>query len=130
VIEDFVKRLAQGPNFGTITTLLPDGGPATHVMWVDCDDEYLLLNTELGRAKLRNIERDPRVSVVVWEAGNPLNYVEVRGRVIEQIAGAEARAHNDKLSFKYEGKSYDSEIKTDRVILKIAPDRQRLYGSA
>jgi PPOX class probable F420-dependent enzyme len=129
VIEDFVKELAKGPNFGTIATLQPDGSPATHVMWVDCDDDYFLLNTELGRAKLRNIERDPRVSVIVWNAADPLHYVEVRGRVVDQIAGAEARAHNDDLSLRYEGKPYDSEIKTDRVIVKIAPDRQRLYGS-
>lgn len=127
MIEDFVKELAQGPNFGTITTLQRDGSPATHVMWVDCDDEHVLLNTELGRAKLRNIDRDPRVSVVVWDADDPLHYVEVRGRVVETIVGAEARAHNDELSIKYTGKPYDSEIKTDRVIVKIAPDRQRLY---
>ena len=127
VIEDFVKRLAQGANYGTIATLQPDGSPATHVMWVDCDDEHVLLNTETGRAKLRNIERDPRVSIVVWDAEDPLHYVEVRGRVVATVAGPEARAHNDELSFKYEGKAYDSEIKTERVILKIAPDRQRLY---
>lgn len=127
MIEEFVKDLAQGPNFGTIATLQGDGAPATHVMWVDCDDEHVLLNTEAGRAKLRNIERDPRVSVVVWDAADPLHYVEVRGRVVETIAGEEARAHNDELSFKYEGKPYDSEIVTERVIVKIAPDRQRLY---
>ena len=127
MIEDFVKELAQAPNFGTIATLQPDGSPVTHVMWVDCDDEHVLLNTELGRAKLRNIDLDPRVSVVVWDASNPVHYVEVRGRVVETIAGAEARAHNDELSMKYEGKPYDSEIKTDRVIVKIAPDRQRNY---
>lgn len=129
MIEDFVKELMQGPNFGTIATLQPDGSPATHVMWVDCDDEYVLLNTELGRAKLRNIDRDARVSVLAWEASDPLHYVEVRGRVVERIVGAEARAHNDELSFKYEGKAYNAEIKTDRVLLKIVPDRQREYGS-
>ena len=128
MIEDFVKSLAQAPNFGTIATVQPDGSPATHVMWVDCDDEYVLLNTELGRAKLRNLAADPRVSVLVWDAADPLRYVEVRGRVVDQVAGAEARAHNDELSFKYEGKAYDSPIETDRVILKIAPDRQRAYG--
>jgi PPOX class probable F420-dependent enzyme len=128
MVEDFVKKLAQGPNFGTIATLRRDGSPATHVMWVDCDDELILLNTEAGRAKLDNVERDPRVSIVVWDSENPLHYIEVRGRVVETVAGTEARAHNDKLSFKYQGKAYDSEIKTERVIVKIAPERQRLYG--
>jgi PPOX class probable F420-dependent enzyme len=127
MIEDFVKELAQGANFATITTLLPDGSPATHVMWVDCDDQHVLLNTETGRAKYRNILRDPRVSVVVWDANDPITYVEVRGRVVETVAGQEARDHIDKLSLKYEGKLYENEIKTERVILKVAPERQRRY---
>jgi PPOX class probable F420-dependent enzyme len=127
MIEGFVKELAQGPNFGTVATLMADGSPATHVMWVDCDDDYILLNTEVGRAKYRNVQRDPRVSVVVWDHNDPIRYVEVRGRVIETVTGPPARDHIDKLSLKYEGKPYTSAIKTERVILKIAPDRQRLY---
>lgn len=127
MIEDFVKELAQGPNFGTITTLQRDGTPATHVMWVDCDDEHLLLNTETHRAKYRNIERDPRVSVVVWDVQDPLRYIEVRGEVVETVTGPEARAHIDALSMKYDGKPYANEIQSERVILKIAPRRQRGY---
>ncbi len=127
MIEDFVKRLAQGPNFATITTLMDDGSPATHVMWVDCDDEHVLLNTETARMKYRNITRDPRVSVVIWDVDDPLTYVEVRGRVVETVAGAEARDHIDELSMKYTGKAYSSPIGSERVILKIEPTRQRPY---
>lgn len=127
MIQDFVRELAQGANFGTITTLLGDGSPATHVMWVDCDEEHLLLNTETHRAKYRNLQRDPRVSVLIWKHDDPLTYVEVRGRVVETITGPAARDHIDKLSLKYDGKPYANEIKSERVILKIAPDRQRAY---
>lgn len=128
MIEDFVKELAQSANFGTITTLLRDGSPATHVMWVDCDDDHMILNTETGRMKYRNVLRDPRVSVVVWDADDPIAYVEVRGKVVQTVAGQEARDHIDKLSMKYDGKPYpSSKIKTERVILKIAPERQRRY---
>ena len=125
MIEDKIRQLASGPNFGTIATLLPDGSPATHVMWVDCDDEHMLVNTETGRAKFANIERDPRVSIVVWNADDPYDYVEVRGKVVETMAGAEARAHIDELSHKYHGKAYSNPIETERVILRVAPERQR-----
>ena len=27
----------KGRNFAALTTLLPDGQPMTHVMWVDCE---------------------------------------------------------------------------------------------
>ena len=125
MLEDKVRRLARGPNFATITTLLADGGPATHVMWIDCDDEHLLFNTETGRAKFRNVQRDPRVSVVIWDRDDAYSYIEVRGRVVETVAGPEARRHIDELSEKYYGKPYANKIETERVILKVAPDRQR-----
>ena len=126
MIDDKIKKLAQQDNFGTLTTLLPDGSPNTHVMWVDADDDFLLINTEIGRAKYRNLERDPRVSVTIWDKSDPYRYVEVRGRMVETVHGEPARRHIDDLSLKYTGRPYDEKaIQTERVILKIAPDRQR-----
>ena len=126
MIDEKVKKLAQQDNFGTITTLLADGTPSTHVMWVDADDEHMLINTEIGRMKYRNVQRDPRVAVVVFNKDNPYEYAEVRGRVVETVGGDVARKHIDALSEKYTGKPYDpAAIQTERVILKIAPERQR-----
>ncbi len=126
MVHDKVKKLAQQDNFGTITTLLRDGTPSTHVMWVDADDDYLLINTETGRAKFRNVQRDPRVSVTIWDKDDPYSYVEVRGNVVETVAGEAARRHIDDLSVKYTGHPYDPDaIQTERVILKIKPQRQR-----
>ncbi|MEA2517275.1 MAG: hypothetical protein QOG16_1113 [Actinomycetota bacterium] len=126
MIDEGVKRLATGPNFGTITTLLGDGSPATHVMWVDADDEHVLINTETGRAKYRNVKRDPRVTVTIWNSKDEYDYVEVRGEVEATVTGSEAREHIDALSMKYQGKPYsDDWIETERVILKIRPTRQR-----
>lgn len=128
MIEDKVKTFAQQDNFGTITTLMPDGMPSTQVMWVDADDEHLLINTEIHRAKYRNLQRDPRATVTIWDKSNPYRYVEVRGRVVDTVRGEAARRHIDELSNKYMGKPYDpSAIQTERVILKITPDRQRTY---
>lgn len=126
MIEEKVKRLARQDNFATITTLLRDGTPSTHVMWVDADDEFVLLNTETHRAKFRNIQRDPRVSVVILNKDDPYHYAEVRGRVVDTVGGEVARRHIDELSVKYTGHPYDpNAIESDRVILKIAPERQR-----
>lgn len=125
MVDESVKRLAKGPNFATITTLMRDGAPATHVMWVDTDDEYVLMNTETGRVKYRNAQRDPRVSVCIWNEDDLYEYVEVRGVVHDFVTGPEARAHIDRLSEKYTGGPYKNPIETERVILKIRPVRQR-----
>ncbi len=96
----------------------------THVMWVDADDEHVLINTEVHRAKFKAVERDPRVTVMVWEKENPYTYAEVRGRVVELVRGPEARAHIDALARKYTGADYQTPIQSERVILRIAPDVQ------
>lgn len=125
MIDDDVKQMAQDKNFAVLTTLLPGGQPQSQVMWVDADDEHVLINTEIHRQKYRNVERDPRATVTIFAADNPYHYVEVRGRVTETVGGAAAREHIDKLSMKYTGTPYANEIQSERVILKITPDRQR-----
>jgi PPOX class probable F420-dependent enzyme len=125
VLEQGVRQLAKGKNFAAFTTLLPDGRPMTHVMWVDCDDEHVLINTETHRQKARNIRRDPRVTVTVWDRDDPYHYTEVRGEVVETVTGPEARAHIDSLSMKYYGHEYRNQIRSERLILRIKPLRQR-----
>lgn len=126
MIDENVKELARRANFASLTTILPGGQPMTHPMWVDCDDEHVLLNTEVHRRKFKNIKADPRVTVMIQDGSNPYRYVEVRGRVVETVTGPEARAHIDKLSEKYTGGPYNEQmIGSERVILKVRPQRQR-----
>jgi PPOX class probable F420-dependent enzyme len=125
VLEQGVRQLAKGKNFAAFTTLLPDGRPMTHVMWVDCDDEHVLINTERHRQKAKNVRRDPRVTVTIWDRDDPYHYTEVRGEVVETVTGPEARAHIDSLSMKYYGHEYRNQIRSERLILRIKPLRQR-----
>jgi len=124
MLEDAVRTLAQGANFAALTTLMPDGQPQTHIMWVHCDDDHILINTEVHRRKFKNVEADPRVTVAIWNAENPYSFAEVRGRVVETVTGKAALDSINALSQKYRGVDYQPEIQSERVILRIAPDRQ------
>ena len=127
-VDSRVKALAQAANFATLSVLLRSGAAMTHVMWVDADDDHVLINTEVHRAKFRAVERDPRVTVTIWQREDPYTYAEVRGQVVETVRGPEARAHIDSLSRKYRGKDYDDAmIKSERVILRIAPQTVRFH---
>ena len=123
-VQPMVLELARGPNFAALTTLLPGGHPQTQVMWVDANEQHLLINTEVHRQKFRNVERDPRVTVTIWDMEDPYRFVEVRGEVVEKVKGQEAREHIDELSHKYRGKPYQTQIQSERVVLRIAPSRQ------
>jgi len=121
-------ELAQAPNFATLSVILRSGRPMTHVMWVDADEDHVLINTEVHRAKFRAVARDPRVTVTIWQRDDPYTYAEVRGQVVETVRGPEARTHIDSLSRKYRGTDYDdATITSERVILRIAPETVRFH---
>jgi PPOX class probable F420-dependent enzyme len=86
-VHPMVLELARGQNFAALTTLLPGGHPQTQVMWVDADEQHLLINTEVHRQKFRNVERDPRVTVTIWDMKDPYRFVEVRGEVVGKVKG-------------------------------------------
>lgn len=119
--------MAQGRNYGSITTILPSGLLQTHPIWVHSDGERLVVNTETHRRKFKNVQRDPRVTLTIRDEENPYRYAEIRGRVDETVTGQEARDQLDELSQKYDGQPYDENaIKSERVMLWIVPDRQTL----
>lgn len=130
MIDEKLKTLAsQGANFAVMTTAMPDGSFQSQVLWVDADDEHLLVNTEVDRQKHRNVVRDPRVTVTIIDSENPYHYIEARGRVVGEVTGPEAREHIDALSVRYTGEPYDpSRIQTERVMLRIQPEHLHANG--
>ena len=129
MLETRVKDFLTADNFAMLTTLFEDGQPQTQVMWVDADDEHVLINTEVHRAKYTNVQRDPRVAVTVWKRDDPYRYVEIRGEVVDTIHGQRARDHIDACSQRYRGRDYDGDqITTERVVLVIRPDRVNARG--
>jgi PPOX class probable F420-dependent enzyme len=71
------------------------------VVWIDHEDGALAVNSAVGRRWPTNLQRDPRVTVVVYEQSNPYNFVEIRGTARGETAGADA--HIDRLAKKYLG---------------------------
>lgn len=125
MLEPQIRDLARDKNFATLSFHLPNGQIASHVMWIDADDEHLLINTEIHRAKYSSIVASPQVTIVIWDATNPYRYAEVRGTLAGEVRGPAARAHIDACSQRYLGHDYEGEIQSERVILQITPLRQR-----
>lgn len=128
-IDADLKALATGKNFAALTTILPNGHPQTQIMWVSADDDHVLINTEAGRQKYRNVTADPRVTVCVFNSDNPYQYVEARGRVVGTVDGDAARENIDELSQKYMGAPYGNPIgPLGRVLLKIEVEKIHKNG--
>ncbi len=120
-------ELARGANLAAMSTLLADGRIQTQYVWVGTDGARLLLNTEVHRAKFRNVRRDPRVTLAIRDEANPYRYAEVRGRVVETVGGEAAERHNSELSQKYWGTDFPNATTSARVILVVEAERQVIY---
>ena len=110
--------------FATIATIQPDGQPQLSVVWVSYDGDDLLVSTVKGRRKHLNLERDPRVTVLVYPRGMPYTYVEVRGTATMTEEGG--RELIDRLNDAYTGTGrYTADDGTDnvRVVVRITPDK-------
>lgn len=127
-LDPDLKALATARNFAALTTLAVDGKPSTHMMWIDADDDHLIVNTEVHRQKFKNMSNDPRVAVTVIDAESPYRYIEARGRVTEIIRGDEARRHIDETSRRYTDADYAPPVQSERVICKITVDRTHRNG--
>ncbi len=121
-----MRKLFEDKNFAALATVCPDGFPQVSPIWIDIEDDgTILVNTAEGRVKDRNMRREPRVGVTVFDMNNPYRMVTVQGRVVEATKEG-AEEHIDKLSRKYGGSDYP--MHGDRVLFKIKPYRVATMG--
>jgi PPOX class probable F420-dependent enzyme len=91
-----------------ISTIGPKGAPQTTPQWFLWEDDALRFSLVEGRQKLRNLRRDPRLSVVVADPADPTWYVELRGHVDDLVPDPELELER-RIALKYTGAHTDVE---------------------
>ena len=66
--------------FATLATIGGDGLPQLSEVWFLADGDQVKLSLNSSRAKTRNLQRDPRCSLLILDVQNPYRYLELRGR--------------------------------------------------
>ena len=59
-----IQAVLDGKDVVVLATLTPSGSPLAMPMWFVHDEHSLVMVSAPGLAKIRNLQRDPRVSVV------------------------------------------------------------------
>ncbi|MHB1613882.1 MAG: PPOX class F420-dependent oxidoreductase [Actinomycetes bacterium] len=123
VLPEGARALVDAGEFATIATLEPDGQAQLSVVWLARDGDDLLISTTKGRRKQVNLERDPRVTVLVYARENPYSYLEVRGRVSVTTEGG--RELIDDLARRYTGaERYTGDAPgVQRVVVRVHPEK-------
>jgi PPOX class probable F420-dependent enzyme len=125
-LSERAKKLLKAKNFAFVATVNKDGTPQLTPTWVDTDGKHVLVNTTLARQKNKNVTRDPRVTIGVFDMANPYDYVSIKGKVVKKVTGKAATDHIDMLSMKYRGEpKYHPDAPDDakRVILMVRPTK-------
>jgi PPOX class probable F420-dependent enzyme len=95
------QELLEKPNYAVVSTLNKNGSIHSTIVWISADDGKVAVNSAVGRLWPTNLQRDPHVSVVVFETGDPYHFVEVRGMASPDLESADE--HIDALAQKYLG---------------------------
>ena len=120
--------LHEEPNLAVVAALREDGKPHQTPVWVDWDDEHVVLNLNNFRAKLEHLRHDPRVSVLVLDRNNPFRWIAIEGKV-DQITTEGAFEHIVRQAGVYLGRSeYTLQEGEERILVKIAPERIEPHG--
>jgi len=119
--NEATRRLLDGRNFATVATLNPDGSPHSSVVWVTRSGDMVLFSTRASRQKARNLARDPRVSVSIFETENPYNSAEIRGTA--ELIEDEGKTLPKELSHKYLGEDPPPEPDVIRLIVRVIPEK-------
>jgi len=103
-----------------LATLMPDGSPQVTPVWFDSDGKHILINTNEGRVKDRNMKARPNVAMTIQDPNDNYRYLGVRGEVVGYTREG-ADEHINKLSLKYDNKSWIRKENQRRIIFKIKP---------
>jgi PPOX class probable F420-dependent enzyme len=127
-LPDPIRAFLTDPRIATISTLNPDGSPHQAVVWYALDGADLLVNSRRGRRWPRNLIRDPRISMAVYEAERPHHWIGVKGRAALLHEGDEATADIKVLARRY-GEDPEQYARQDRVTFRIVALSTFEYGA-
>lgn len=103
-----------------LATTNADNTPQVTPIWFDTDGGHILVNTNEGRVKDRNMKARPQVAMVIQDPATPYRYLGVRG-IVESYTIEGADEHINRLSLKYNGKPWPYQQGQKRIIFKIKP---------
>jgi PPOX class probable F420-dependent enzyme len=118
------NRILSGPHLSVLSTTNPDGSPQASVILVKPDGDDVLFSTIKGRRKTANMQRDPRVSLLVYSlpvGGEEITYATLSGTA-ELTDDPEGAFHQVMYDLHMEGATPPPEPGAERLIVRLRPN--------
>jgi PPOX class probable F420-dependent enzyme len=121
IIPEQYLDLLQSTTVITVATIGPKGEPQNNPVWFGWDGSHVLFSLTKGRQKYRNLVREPRISLSIFDPTNPGRYLEIRG--VAHIEEDTDRRFVNSMAKKY----LNQDVYTwdqpgdERVIISVEP---------
>jgi PPOX class probable F420-dependent enzyme len=120
-VPDSHRDLLEQPLNAYVATVGTDGGPQANPMWFGWDGSRIRLTHTRTRQKFRNLQAEPRISLLIVDPAEPQRYLELRG-VVETVEDDAGGAFYRQLRQRYgvdpDAPMPDADV---RVVLVIRP---------
>jgi PPOX class probable F420-dependent enzyme len=127
-----VQRFLASKSVAILATVQASGAPLAMPMWFVHDASTIVMISEVGLQKVRNLRHDPRACVVVeGEVGGVIAGVIVQGHARFLETETERTSYVDALHAKYSGLAErwgGWGMPPNRVMFRIDPDRIHTWG--
>ncbi len=106
-----------------LATVNANGDPQLSPVWFDTDGKYILINTNEGRLKDKNMKARPhQIAMVIQDPKDPYRYLGIKGKVVSYTR-ENADEHINLLSLRYDNQPWKYREGQKRIIFKIEPIR-------
>jgi len=127
-----IQKFLTTKEVAVLATVQADGAPLAMPMWFLHGPDTLTMISVADTQKVRNLRRDPRVSVVAEAVvSGEVRGVALQGRVEFLSDGPERRALIERFHEKYRGLERlwaGKAMPANRVMFTIVPSRVRSWG--
>ena len=109
-------------------TIGASGRPQLSATWFLAEDGTVKLSLNTARQKVKNLQADPKCSLLIFDGNSPYRYVELRGEA--EIAPDDDYDFADKVGAKYGADLRKMDKPGERrVVITIHPKRVVTWGA-
>ena len=115
------RAFLEAKRFAVLGTTNASGSPHLTIMWYLLEGDEVLFNTAAGRTKESNLQRDPRVSLLVY-AEDGYSYLRIDGSVRITTDQQTTQADIRRLASRY----YQDEARVEKAVRDNFGTQQRI----
>ena len=125
ILPDAVRSILAGPHLSVLATTNSDGDPQTSVIFVMREGDDILFSTVKGRRKTANMQRDPRVDLLVHRlpVGDTHPPYATISATVDLHDDPDGSFHQVMYNLHMGGATPPPEPGAERLIVRMRPDK-------